>query len=88
MHLDSVVLQQPHPSSTDIFEDAIGQMHRRGRDRVWLLYDRADESISTLTAAQGHILDRFNFERGYVLLVQFAGPAMAPDAAPDAVPGQ
>lgn len=88
MHLDSVVLQQPHPSSTDIFEDAIGQMHRRGRSRVWLLYDRADESISTLTAAQGHILDRFNFERGYVLLVQFAGPAMAPNAAPDAVPGQ
>lgn len=81
MHLASVVLQEPRPSPTDIFEDAIRQMPRQGPSRAWLLYDRTDESISTLAAAQGRILDRFNFERGYVLLVDFAGPA-APDAAP------
>ena len=78
LHLDSVVLQQPHPSPTDLFEDAIGQMRQQGQGRVWLLYDRADESISTLAAAQGRILDRFNFERGYVLLVEFATPDAAP----------
>ena len=74
LHLASVVLQEPRTSPTDIFEDAIKQMPQQAPGRVWLLYDRADESISTLAAAQGRVLDRFNFERGYVLLVDFAKP--------------
>lgn len=82
LHFDSVVLQPSRNSPTNIFEDAIRQMGQEGRGRVWLLYDRADESINTLAATQGRILDRFNFERGYVLLVQFTGPT-APNATPD-----
>jgi len=81
IHLDLVLLQHPRPSSNDIFEEAIRQMGEQGWGRVWLLYDRENESISTLATAQGRILERYNFERGYVLLVQFARPAPVPDAA-------
>lgn len=69
--LQSVLLQQPKASSTDIFQAAILRLHAQGTPRVWLLYDRADESLSTFAATQGRILKRHNFERGYVLLLAF-----------------
>jgi len=74
LHMQSVVLQQPHDDSTDIFQAAVRAMPRQGIARAWLLYDRRDESFNTFAATQGRILQRYNFERGYVLLLAFPPP--------------
>lgn len=75
MCLASVVLQaSPSASLTDlsaVIPAALQQLHREGIDRVWLLYDRKDESFHDMAAAQGLILKRYDFQRGYVLLLRF-----------------
>jgi len=47
------------------------QLRQQGTRRVWLLYDRDDDSISLFAATQGQVLQRYNFQRGYVLLLEF-----------------
>lgn len=75
MRLAAVVLQPvPANSLTDlsnVIPEALHELHRAGTNRAWLLYDRNDESFSTLATAQGRILKRYNFQRGYVLLLEF-----------------
>jgi len=75
LRLTGVVLQTvPADSVTDLshsIPDALAQLRLQGTNRVWLLYDRRDESFSALAASQGRILTRYDFQRGYVLLLQF-----------------
>lgn len=78
LRLQALVLQEPRASATDIFQDAIVQLRQQGTARAWILYDRADESASAFAATQGRVLKRHNFERGYVLLLQFAPARSAP----------
>lgn len=70
--LQAVVLQQARVSKADIIEEDIQRLRRQGTRRVWLLYDRRDDSLSRFAATQGRILKRYDFQRGYVLLLEFS----------------
>lgn len=69
-----VVLQSVSTDSTTDFAHSmlisLSQLRQQGVNRVWLLYDREDDSFKTLVASQGRILTRYDFQRGYVLLLQ------------------
>ena len=69
--LQAVVLQPSRVSTGDIIEEDIRQLRRQGTRRVWLLYDRNDDSLSRFAATQGRVLSRYDFQRGYVLLLEF-----------------
>ena len=69
--LKSVLLQERDGGPAGTLPEATVQLRQQGVGRVWLLYDRDDESISTFAATQGSILARYNFQRGYVLLLEF-----------------
>ena len=69
--LKSVLLQERDGGPTGSLQDAIVQLRQQGTRRVWLLYDRDDDSISLFAATQGQVLQRYNFQRGYVLLLEF-----------------
>lgn len=75
LRLLGVVLQPvPTDSMTDFSRSIIfslNQLRRQEIKRVWLLYDRHDNSFNTLIASQGRIVTRYDFQRGYVLLLQF-----------------
>lgn len=71
LSLKLVLLQERDAGPAGSLQDALVQLRQQGTRRVWLLYDRDDESISHFAATQGHVLDRHNFQRGYVLLLEF-----------------
>ena len=56
----------------DIIGEDIQRLRRQGARRVWLIYDRRDDSLSRFAATQGRILKRYDFQRGYVLLLEFS----------------
>ena len=69
--LKSVVLQPIRNASDETMHQDIIRLRQQGASRLWLLYDRADESFSQFAATQGRIAQRFDFQRGYVLLLEF-----------------
>ena len=79
IRLNAVVLQPLPPASlTDLSALIPADLQRlrgQGVGRVWLLYDRRDESFSAMAASQGRIIQRADFERGYVLLLAFSPSA-------------
>ena len=71
LSLQSVVLQERDAGPAGSFQEAIMQLRQQGTRRVWLLYDLNDESLRDFAATQGSILARHNFQRGYVLLLEY-----------------
>lgn len=69
--LKSVVLQPVRNASDETMHREIIRLRQGGATRLWLLYDRADDSLSQFAATQGRIVQRFDFQRGYVLLLEF-----------------
>lgn len=71
MRLDSIILQRTDNASDETMHQDIIRLRQQGASRLWLLYDRADDSFSQFAATQGRIAQRFDFQRGYVLLLEF-----------------
>ncbi len=48
----------------------IKQKQTEGYKRIWIVNDTKDETLIKFAESQGKILDRFDFQRGYVLLYE------------------